>query len=96
MADYKVTCVTKPDRYSAHEHITRLGGVRPDGGRWEDSVENVIRIIESGHHRFYTANCNQIAYLVVRKSASGRKYVQTKADGSFCNNLLSLDECALA
>jgi hypothetical protein len=27
MSEFEVTCVNKPDRYSAHEHITHIGNV---------------------------------------------------------------------
>lgn len=94
MADYRIDCINKPDRNSAHEHITHVGGPTPEGnGRWRDSVPNVIGFIEAKTHRFYTREGGVLAWVGVNVSASGRKYLQTHADGAWTNNLLALKEC---
>jgi hypothetical protein len=41
----------------------------------------------------YVSKGGVVAYLVVRKSISGNKFVQTIADGRETNNLLELPEC---
>jgi hypothetical protein len=85
--------VNKPHRGSSHEHITHVGG--PTGlGRWKDSVESVIVKIETGIDRFYVLEDGASVWVGVRKSATGRKFLQTHADGVWKNNLLALDECA--
>lgn len=88
MADLQVTCVTKPHRDSPHEAITKLGG-----SGWSFSRESVVSFIKNKIHTFHTYGGGKKAYLDVRTSASGTEYVQTKADGVWTNNLLSLDEC---
>ncbi|OMI01612.1 hypothetical protein BSN85_31885 [Bradyrhizobium brasilense] len=94
MADYRIDCVNKPDRKSPHEHITDVGGPRPDGaGRWKDAVPNVVRFIEEGTHRFYTAEGGAAAWVGVRTSASGNKFLQTHSDGIWKDNLLALNGC---
>ena len=94
MADYQIDCVNKPNRTSPHEHITHVGGPKPDGtGRWKDSVPNVIGFIESGTHRFYTSVGGATAWVKVRESSAGNKYIQTQADGVWKDNLLALNEC---
>ena len=95
MADYRIDCVHKPDRMSAHEHITQAGGPKSEGGRWQDSVENIVRFIENKQHRFYTKEGNSSAWVGVRSSASGRKFIQTYADGVWKDNLLALNECSI-
>jgi hypothetical protein len=35
----QVTCITKPDRFSHHESIERVGGVRVDGEAFNISRE---------------------------------------------------------
>jgi hypothetical protein len=40
MKEFEVTCVTKPDRYSAHEHITHIGNI---AGQWRITRELAIR-----------------------------------------------------
>lgn len=94
MADYRIDCINKPDRNSPHEHITHVGGPELNGpGRWKDTVPNVVRYIETGTHRFYTSEGGVSAWVGVRVSASGRKYLQTHADGVWKDNLLALKEC---
>lgn len=94
MADYLIKCVDKPNRNSAHEHITGAGGIGPDGQSWHDTVDNIIRFIESKMHRFFTHENGKTVFVVVRiNPVTGRKYIQTYADGEWRNNLLSLYEC---
>lgn len=94
MADYRIDCINKPDRNSTHEHITHVGGPNPDGnGRWRDTVPNVVGFIEATTHRFYTKENGVVAWVYVRTGPSGRKYLQTQADGVWTNNLLALKEC---
>ncbi|WP_084305573.1 DUF3892 domain-containing protein [Bradyrhizobium sp. ARR65] len=95
MADYRIDCVNKPDRKSPHEHITHVGGPKPDGaGRWKDTVPNIVRLIERGTHHFYTAESGATAWVGVRISAAGNKLLQTHADGVWKYNLLALKECS--
>ena len=69
MADYRIDCINKPDRNSPHEHITHVGGPKPDGsGRWKDTVPNVVRLIEAKTDRFYTSEGGVSAWVLVRTS----------------------------
>ncbi len=95
MADYRIDCVNKPNRNSPHEHITHVGGPNPDGsGRWKETVPNVVRMIEQKTHRFYTAEGGATAWVGVRTSAAGNKFLQTYSDGIWKDNLLALKECS--
>jgi hypothetical protein len=40
MNEFEVTCVNKPDRMSAHEHITHIGNT---AGNWRMAREEAIR-----------------------------------------------------
>jgi hypothetical protein len=94
MTDYRIDCVNKPDRNSRHESITRVGGPKPDGsGRWRDTTANVVSFIESKQHRFYTHEGGFKAWVGVKESATGHKFLQTYADGVWKDNLLALQEC---
>jgi hypothetical protein len=94
MADYRIDCVNKPNRNSPHDHITHVGGPKPDGsGRWKDTTANVVRFIEQKTHRFYTYESGVKAWVGVNTSAAGNKFLQTYADGVWTNNLLALNEC---
>jgi Protein of unknown function (DUF3892) len=95
MVDYRIDCVNKPNRSSPHEHITHVGGPNPDGvGRWKDTVPKVVQILKTQQHRFYTKEGNASAWVGVRISAAGNKFLQTYADGVWRDNLLALSECA--
>lgn len=72
-----------------------MGGPNPSGtGRWRDSVANVVNMIETKTHRFYTSEGGVSAWVLVRTSAAGRKFLQTYSDGVWKDNLLALKECA--
>jgi len=91
MADVQVTCITKPDVLSSHEHITQIGGV---GWKWPR--EAVIRSIEAKTNTFYVIDpaSGKKAYVGVVHPTDGRApYLQTHADGRWTNNLLSLPQC---
>ena len=90
MADAQVTCITKPDRNSSHEHITHLGG-----RTWCWSVQEVITSIQNGTNTFYTYDGRKRADVRVRER-NGRKFVQTQADGDWTDNLLALDACPIS
>jgi hypothetical protein len=82
MTDYRIACINKPNRSSPHEHITHVGGPKPDeSGRWKDTVANVVQFIETKQHRFYTKEGNASAWVGVRTSTADRKFLQTYADG---------------
>jgi Protein of unknown function (DUF3892) len=82
MATVRIDCVNKPDRLSPHESITRVGGPQPSGnGRWKSPTAEVVRMIESKQHTFYTRENGRTASVGVRVSARGHKFLQTYADG---------------
>jgi len=89
MADIIVTCITKPDRSSRHEHITHLGN---STGRW--TRESVIGWIERKEHSFHTSVNGKVAYVGVVAPAQGPKYLRTYADNEWNDNLLALPECS--
>lgn len=89
MSDVLVTCVTKPDRNSSHEHITHLGGTG-----WTWPVRSVIEAIEARTYTFYTEVGGKRADIAVN-DRNGKKFVQTHADGYWNNNLLSLNACPI-
>jgi len=90
MADARVTCITKPDRDSRHEHITHLGG---QGWKW--TREQVIASIEQGTNTFFVRDAaGRRADVGVVDPGDGRaKYVRTYADGVWNDNLLALPSC---
>ncbi|MDB5808901.1 MAG: hypothetical protein JWN94_1023 [Betaproteobacteria bacterium] len=93
MARYKITCITKPNVQSMHEHITRVGGVADIGGAsWNDTRENVVNFIKSKTHTFYTLVNGNLAEVGTHPGQTG-DYLRTYADGKWDDNLLSLPQC---
>lgn len=92
MADVRVTCITKPNPQSAHEHITHLGN--PPSWIWER--ERVIRSIDAKENTFYVYDSvsGTRAYIGVVRETGKLPYLRTYADGKWNNNLLSLNQCA--
>jgi len=88
MADAQVTCITKPNRNSAHEAITHLGGAN-----WRWPAQDVIASIEAKTNTFYTLVGGKRADVAVVKGPHG-KYLRTHADNQWNDNLLALAECA--
>jgi hypothetical protein len=94
MADVQVTCITKPDPQSPHEHITHVGN--PKGG-WKWTREQVIESIDAKANTFFVLapNGGKRADIGVVRAAGRAPYLRTYADGVWNDNLLSLNQCPL-
>ena len=90
MADAQVTCITTPDRFSQHEHITHLAGA---GWKW--TREQVIRTIDDRTNTFFVIDAaGHRSDIGVIDPGNGRaRYLRTYADGDWNNNLLALPNC---
>jgi len=93
MSEYEVTCVTKPDRNSRHEHITHIGN---SAGGWRLTRESAIERIESKREAFYTVDrtTGRRAYIGVVREHGKLPYLRTHADGKWNDNLLAQAECS--
>ena len=92
MPDAQVTCITKPNPQSPHEHITHLGN--PAAG-WKWTREQVIASIDAKTNTFYVIDpsTSKRSDVAVVRPATGAPYLRTSADGVWNNNLLSLAQC---
>ena len=91
----RITCINKDNgnHYNAHEAITDLGWINESTKETGISTRQImVGFIEKGNSA-YVYRLGNKAYLIVRTSVSGRKYVQTLADGKLSDNLLELPEC---
>jgi len=89
MADYRVECITKPDRRSRNERIQRLGGSSPHP--WNDTEDNVIAAIRAGHTFFTMVNGRRAEVEIAFHGLT--PYLKTTADSLLADNLLYLPEC---
>jgi hypothetical protein len=92
MKEYQVTCVTKPNRFSPHEHITHIGNT---ADRWIISRELAIQKIDSKLEAFFTVDrfSGRKMYVGVVREAGKVPYLRTHADGKWNDNLLAQAEC---
>jgi len=92
MAEYQVTCINKPHRDSAHEHITHIGNA---GAGWRMTRELAISQIESKTNEFYTVDqsTGRRCYVGVVRESGKHPYLRTHADGKWNDNLLAQSEC---
>ena len=93
MKEFEVTCINKPDRSNAHEHITHIGNVT---NQWRITRELAIKKIDSKEEAFYTIDRStgkKVYVDVVRGDGNKFPYLRTYADGKWQDNLLALAEC---
>ena len=93
MKEFEVTCVNKPDRMSAHEHITHIGNT---ANNWRMTREEAIRRVESRQEAYYTIDRTtglKVFIGVVRGDGNKAPYLRTYADGKWKDNLLALADC---
>ncbi len=93
----KITCITKDNGNHANPHqaITNFGWVNEETrASGTSTLATMIDFIERQGGVAYTRDAhNRVAYLTVRISSLGHKYLKTIADGVESDNLLSLPEC---
>lgn len=94
MPDCQVTCVTKPDRASAHEHITHIGNPTTNPP-WRWTKEQVVASIDAKTNTFFVIDprTGRRADVAVVRESGKQPYLRTHADGIWTDNLLSLPGC---
>ena len=92
MNEFEVTYITKPNRFSTHEHISHIGNIARG---WRLTREEAIRRIEGNLEAFYTVDRGtgrKVSIGVVRETGKA-PFLRTHANGKWNDNLLALDEC---
>jgi hypothetical protein len=92
----KITCINKDNGHHEDPHlaISYLGWLdenTKESGKY--SRLQMVDFLEKGNTAYVKDYFGNIAYLVVRVSQFGNKFVKTIADGKVTNNLLTLMEC---
>lgn len=93
----RITCINKDNgyHYDPNEAISTLGWVndktRASG---QSTLAQMVDFLEVQRGQAYVKDgLGNIAYLIVKISPRGNKYVKTITDGKLTDNLLSLPEC---
>lgn len=76
-----------------HEHITNILWIPSDdqGAQAKSNTRaEIVAFVEKGGKAYVEDDDGDVAYLGVRVSSAGNKYVQTYADGIWTDNLLAL------
>jgi hypothetical protein len=91
---YQICCIRRSDRLNHDRRIRLIGGVNPDGARWQISEETAIAGIETGQWQFYVARAGHQVDIVVAISRYGGRYIKAADDaGLHPDSLLALPEC---
>jgi hypothetical protein len=89
----QIGCIRKTVRGDPDRRIRTVGGVHPDGRRWELTLDQAIAEIDAGEAFYVERPAGDRVAVEVATSARGHRYVKTVADGDAPNNLLALPEC---
>ena len=88
----QIDCVTTARDSVGRRQITRVGGPKVGGGRWQLNVDEAIRAIQSGSVFFVTFEAE--SYIVsVASAPDGRKFLRTALGEADSSMLLRLKEC---
>ena len=88
----RITCITKPNAHSSHEHITNVGGVRSNGGGFYITREECANDIDNRKDTYYV-EVGKSRIDVQTYTRGGTKYIKTRNDDTQKDNLLSLKQC---
>jgi hypothetical protein len=90
----QITCITKPDRYSDHEAITNVGGVRANGTKFYIPREVCADDIRFNRDSYFVhVGGYQIGVEAYQLRVTGPWFIKTRPDATKKDNLLSLPEC---
>ena len=88
----QIDCVTTARDPAGRRQIAYVGGPSVGGGRWQLSVEDAIRAIQSGSVFFVTFEAE--SYIVsIGTAPDGRRYLRTAMGEADSSMLLRLKEC---
>ncbi|MDQ3823859.1 MAG: DUF3892 domain-containing protein, partial [Actinomycetota bacterium] len=90
--EWRITAVDRRVHGSPQLRIRGVSGVRPEGGTWRMTTEQVVSAIRRGERFYVEEPAGDRVDVVVSRTATGRTYLRTEADGDIPNNLLALPE----
>ena len=95
MARYlRIRRVVKTERTGAHEHISAICGLAPDGSHWTLTHEDAVSRVEDGTCALYIERLGgQRDDVIVAMDVHAHKYLKTVADRDQPDELLFLPAC---
>ena len=95
MARYlRIRCIVKTERTGAHERISAICGLAPDGSHWTLTHGDAVSQVENGTCAFYIERLGgQRAEVIVAMDVHAHKYLKTVADRDQPDQLLFLPAC---
>jgi hypothetical protein len=95
MARYlRIRCIVKTERTGAHERISAICGLTPDGSHWTLTHEDAVSQVENGACAFYIERPGgQRDDIIVAMDVRAHKYLKTVADRDQPDQLLFLPAC---
>ena len=92
----RITCINKDnghhdDPHEAISHLGWLNEVTKSSGK--ATLQEMVDFLLDGGKAYVKDYLGNVAFLVVRVSRFGNRFVKTIADNRETNNLLSLKEC---
>jgi hypothetical protein len=94
----RITCITKSNGHhlDPHHAIQNLGWTNEETGKTGKNTRvEIYTWLKNEHGKAYVKDrFGDKADLYPRENAAGTKFVQTRADGIWLDNLLALPECS--
>jgi hypothetical protein len=88
----RITHIRKPNPQSPHEAISHYGCPKNDGTLGVYERESFIKWLEDNKEKAYVSDGANTAWCGIRDNGH-IKYLQTYADKTWTDNLLSLEQC---
>ena len=89
-------CINKEGGYHSdpHEAISNFGWMNESSEeKGNATLKEMVDFLDKGNKAYVRDARNDVAYLEVKTSWAGHKYVRTIPDGIHNDNLLALGEC---
>ncbi len=88
----QITCITKPDRFSTHEAINNVGGVRGVGGGFYITRQQCADDIRFGRESYFVhVDTTRVGVEAYQKN--GIWFIRTQPDHTQKDDLLNLPQC---
>ena len=92
MAEYQVTCITKPAGLDHHGDITHIGNLED---KWRLTLDGAIYQIENKVSTFYIVDpaTGRQCFLEVVRELGKKKYLKAHMDAKWIDGLLTQEAC---